>query len=56
GAGDAFTAALAWRLGAGESLAEAAAYAVRVGAAAVTKPGAQNSFPAAEDVLVTGSR
>ncbi|HET9381258.1 MAG TPA: ribokinase, partial [Streptomyces sp.] len=47
GAGDAFTAALAWRLGAGESLAEAAAYAVRVGAAAVTKPGAQNSFPAA---------
>lgn len=56
GAGDAFTAALAWRLGAGETLAEAAAYAVRVGAAAVTKPGAQDSFPAAADVLETESR
>ncbi|MEU5363006.1 ribokinase [Streptomyces sp. NPDC005925] len=50
GAGDAFTAALARRLGAGESLAEAAAYAVRVGAAAVTKAGAQESFPTAEEV------
>ncbi|MEV7343006.1 ribokinase [Streptomyces sp. NPDC093544] len=50
GAGDAFTAALAWRLGLGESLAEAAAYAARVGAAAVTRPGAQESFPTAEEV------
>ncbi len=50
GAGDAFTAALAWRLGAGESLAEAAAYAARVGAAAVTRAGAQASFPTAEEV------
>ncbi|MEV6961307.1 ribokinase [Streptomyces sp. NPDC051207] len=50
GAGDAFTAALAWRLGAGESLAGAAAYAARVGAAAVTKPGAQESFPTAAEV------
>ncbi|MGW0086145.1 ribokinase [Streptomyces sp. NPDC003393] len=50
GAGDAFTAALAWRLGAGASLAEAAAYAARVGAAAVTKPGAQESYPTAEEV------
>ncbi|GGQ65009.1 ribokinase [Streptomyces pilosus] len=50
GAGDAFTAALAWRLGAGESLAEAAAYAARVGAATVTKEGAQVSFPTAEEV------
>ena len=32
GAGDSFTAALAWRLGAGESLADSAAYAARVGA------------------------
>ncbi|MFI8093938.1 ribokinase [Streptomyces sp. NPDC086080] len=50
GAGDAFTAALAWRLGAGEPLAEAAAYAARVGAATVTKGGAQVSFPTAEEV------
>ncbi len=50
GAGDAFTAALAWRLGAGESLAEAAAYAARVGAATVTKEGAQVSFPTAREV------
>ncbi|MFD5874895.1 ribokinase [Streptomyces sp. NPDC060322] len=50
GAGDAFTAALAWRLGLGEDLTEAAAFAVRVGAAAVTKQGAQASFPTAEEV------
>ncbi|MFI2779755.1 ribokinase [Streptomyces sp. ALB3] len=50
GAGDAFTAALAWRLGLGEALAQAAAFAVRVGAAAVTKEGAQASFPTAEEV------
>ncbi|MFF9036606.1 ribokinase [Streptomyces sp. NPDC014892] len=50
GAGDAFTAALAWRLGAGAELAEAAAYAARVGAAAVTRAGAQVSFPTAEEV------
>lgn len=37
GAGDAFTAALAWRLGLDEPLAEAAAYAARVGAVAVTR-------------------
>lgn len=51
GAGDAFTAALAWRLGLGETLAEAAGYAVRVGAAAVTGRGAQESFPSAGDRL-----
>ncbi|MFB7598432.1 ribokinase [Streptomyces sp. NPDC056160] len=50
GAGDAFTAALAWRLGAGASLREAAAYAARVGAAAVTKRGAQESYPTAAEV------
>lgn len=50
GAGDAFTAALAYRLGAGASLAEAAAYAARVGAAAVTKEGAQASFPTSAEV------
>ncbi|WLW54846.1 ribokinase [Streptomyces sp. YU58] len=50
GAGDAFTAALAWRLGAGASLVEAATYASRVGAAAVTRRGAQDSFPTAQEV------
>ncbi len=50
GAGDAFTAALAWRLGAGESLADSAAYAARVGAVAVTRQGAQASFPTADEV------
>ncbi|MFJ1974816.1 ribokinase [Streptomyces sp. NPDC087903] len=50
GAGDAFTAALAWRLGTGSSLAEAAAYAARVGAVAVTRRGAQESFPTAPEV------
>ncbi|WP_031073207.1 ribokinase [Streptomyces sp. NRRL WC-3742] len=50
GAGDSFTAALAWKLGAGASLAEAAAYAARVGAVAVTRRGAQESLPTAEEV------
>ncbi|SES48828.1 ribokinase [Streptomyces sp. yr375] len=50
GAGDSFTAALAWKLGTGSSLAEAAAYAARVGAAAVTRRGAQESFPTVEEV------
>lgn len=49
GAGDAFTAALAWRLGTGESLTETAAYAARVGAASVTKAGAQASYPTAAE-------
>ncbi|MHC3814458.1 ribokinase [Streptomyces sp. DT9] len=50
GAGDAFTAALAWRLGLGEELPMATALAVRVGAAAVTRQGAQASFPTAEEI------
>ncbi|MFJ2114212.1 MULTISPECIES: ribokinase [unclassified Streptomyces] len=50
GAGDAFTAALAWRLGAGEELITAAAYAARVGAVTVTRAGAQASFPTAAEV------
>jgi ribokinase len=54
GAGDAFTAALAWKLGAGEGPAEAAAYAARVGAAAVTRAGAQVSFPTADEVAALG--
>lgn len=55
GAGDAFTAALAWRLGTGESLADAAAYAARVGAAAVTKAGAQESYPTAAEAEDLGA-
>ncbi|RDL07538.1 ribokinase [Streptomyces sp. HB202] len=50
GAGDAFTAALAWRLGRDDDLRGAAAFAVRVGAAAVTARGAQESFPTLEEV------
>jgi ribokinase len=50
GAGDAFTGALAWRLGSGDTLADAVRFAVRVGAAAVTRPGAQDSFPTIEEV------
>ncbi|MEU3963184.1 ribokinase [Streptomyces buecherae] len=50
GAGDAFTGALAWRLGAGDDLATAVRYAARVGAAAVTRPGAQHSYPTAAEV------
>ncbi|RDG34950.1 ribokinase [Streptomyces corynorhini] len=54
GAGDAFTAALAWRLGTGAGLADAARYAARVGAAAVTREGAQASFPTAAEVAALG--
>lgn len=50
GAGDAFTAALAWRLGLGDDLPTAAAYAARVGAASVTRRGAQESYPTADEV------
>lgn len=50
GAGDAFTAALAWKLGTGASLARAAGYAARVGALAVTRRGAQESFPTGAEV------
>ncbi|MCW2902941.1 MAG: ribokinase [Streptosporangiaceae bacterium] len=45
GAGDAFTGALCWRLAVGDDLVSAARFAVRVGAAAVRRPGAQSSFP-----------
>ena len=50
GAGDAFTGALAWRLGAGDTLRAAVRFAVRVGAAAVTRGGAQDSFPSPADL------
>lgn len=50
GAGDAFTGALAWRLARGDSLVTAAHLAVRVGAAAVRRPGAQSSFPTPDEL------
>lgn len=50
GAGDAFVGALAARLAKDDSLGEAVAYAVRAGAAAVTKEGAQGSLPTPEVV------
>lgn len=45
GAGDAFAGALAARLAEGDSLDEAVPYAVRAGAAAVAKEGAQEALP-----------
>jgi ribokinase len=50
GAGDAFVGALAVQLARGTPLEEAVAYAVRAGAAAVTKEGAQGALPT-PDVL-----
>ncbi|QLE76370.1 ribokinase [Streptomyces rectiverticillatus] len=50
GAGDAFTGALAARLAVGASLPDAARFAVRVGAAAVTRPGAQPSYPTLDEL------
>ncbi|MEU1703994.1 ribokinase [Streptomyces sp. NPDC005706] len=56
GAGDAFTAALAWKLGSGAALPDAAAYAALVGAAAVTRRGAQESYPTAAEAEALGER
>jgi ribokinase len=50
GAGDAFVGALAVRLARDAPLGEAVAYAVRAGAAAVTKEGAQGALPTPEMV------
>ena len=50
GAGDAFVGALAAKLARAAPLEEAVAYAVRAGAAAVTKEGAQGALPAPETV------
>ncbi|HJQ28862.1 MAG TPA: ribokinase [Rubrobacter sp.] len=50
GAGDAFVGALAAKLARGASLEDAVAYAVRAGAAAVTKEGAQGALPTPETV------
>ena len=50
GAGDAFVGALAAKLASDASLEDAVAYAVRAGAAAVTKEGAQGALPSPETV------
>jgi ribokinase len=50
GAGDAFVGALATQIARRASLREAVAYAVRAGAAAVTKEGAQGALPTPEVV------
>jgi ribokinase len=50
GAGDAFVGALAVNLARDTSLEEAVAYAVRAGAAAVTREGAQGALPTPETV------
>ncbi|HEX2729195.1 MAG TPA: ribokinase [Rubrobacteraceae bacterium] len=50
GAGDAFVGGLAARLAGGDSLLDAATYAARAGAAAVTKEGAQGALPTPEVV------
>lgn len=51
GAGDAFAGACCHMLVQGETLVDAARFAARVGAFAVTRPGAQPSYPAASDAL-----
>ena len=50
GAGDAFVGALATKLARDASLEDAVAYAVRAGAAAVTKEGAQGALPTPDAV------
>ncbi|MGH3517884.1 MAG: ribokinase [Haloechinothrix sp.] len=50
GAGDAFAGALAAALACGSSLRAAAEFAVRVAAYSVTKPGAQSSYPDADEI------
>ena len=50
GAGDAFVGALAARIAHGDALEEAVPYAVRAGAIAVTREGAQGSLPTPEEV------
>ncbi|NNG19687.1 ribokinase [Naumannella sp. ID2617S] len=50
GCGDAFTGALAHRLVEGDDLVAAARVAVRVAGIAATKPGAQRSYPTADEL------
>ena len=50
GCGDAFLGSLASRLAVGEDTTTASRFAVRVGAFAATRPGAQSSYPTAADL------
>jgi ribokinase len=50
GCGDAFMGALALRLAAGDDLATAARFAVRVGSFAATREGTQGSYPTLEEL------
>jgi len=50
GAGDAFVGAMGAEMDAGVPVTGAVAHAVRAGAAAVRRPGAQGSFPSREDL------
>jgi ribokinase len=54
GAGDAFMGALASRLADGDDLVTAARFAVRVGAFAATKLGAQSSYPTLAELEASG--
>lgn len=56
GAGDGFVGALVARLAAGESLATAAQYAAAFAGLAVQQPGAQDAYPAHEQVLAQLAR
>ena len=51
GAGDSFAGAFCHRILEGDSMADAAAFASRVGAFSVTRPGAQPSYPSVGDEL-----
>ena len=51
GAGDSFAGAFCHRILEGDSMADAAAFACRVGAFSVTRPGAQPSYPSVGDAL-----
>ena len=51
GAGDSFAGAFCHRILEGDSMADAAAFACRVGAFSVTRPGAQPSYPSVGDEL-----
>lgn len=56
GAGDAFTAALCTRLVDGDDLLEAARFATSVAAVAVTRAGAQSSYPSAVEARESAAR
>ncbi|WJY59418.1 Ribokinase [Corynebacterium afermentans subsp. lipophilum] len=51
GAGDSFAGAFCHRILEGDRMADAAAFACRVGAFSVTRPGAQPSYPSVGDAL-----